>query len=131
MNSITITLPVHLLRAYAVKHLAGAALLRIEHARARAWWDASRDTLNSIPCGEADALLVRMDDLLNRAESRESHAATIIAAITAAGYTAPKCAQHALLSVDGCADTIVRTMPRYAKEIEQELREQAQTGRED
>jgi len=101
-HPVTVTLDVSALLSTYCTLLARAALLRIERAEADAYWASEAGLIrsNQMRCGEQDAVFCRLDGLTSQAEWNESAAATIAAAITAAGYTIPKVIYHELVSLD-------------------------------
>jgi hypothetical protein len=130
-NQVTVTLDFITLRSQYITLLARAALLRIERAKADAYWasEEGRARSNSMYCGEQDALAVRLDDLIGEAERMERAANAIINAIWAEwpAFAAPRVSAVELVKSPILPFVISR--PDYLAEVREELREVIASGR--
>ena len=127
---VTVTLEASTLLSHYCTLLARAALLRIERAEASAYWssECGRARSNSMYCGEQDAVRDRLDSLTSTAEAFEATAASIAAALDAAGFRAPRVLNHELMLVNGALDSLIHHH-EYLANIRDELRDVIATGR--
>lgn len=125
---VTVTLEVSTLASTYCTLLARAALLRIERAGADAYWssECGRARSNAMHCGEQDAVRDRLDRMISQAESHETAASAIGAAISAAGFALPKVIHHDL-TLSELLDHVIHS-ESYLAEIRAELREIVNDG---
>jgi hypothetical protein len=130
-DQITVTLDIFTLRSQYITLLARAALLRIERAKADAYWasDEGRARSNAMYCGEQDAVGARLDDLTSEAERMERAANAIINAIWAEWPAAPAPRVAAVELVKSPLLPFVISRPDYLAEVREELREVIASGR--
>jgi hypothetical protein len=127
---VTVTLEASALLSQYCTLLARAALLRIERAEADAYWssECGRARRNTMYCGEQDAVSDRLDRLTSTAEAFEATAASIAAALDAAGFRAPRVLNHEMLLESAVLDSIIHHHD-YLANIREDLRDIIATGR--
>ena len=130
-TQMTVTLDFITLRSQYVTLLARAALLRIDRARADAYWasDSGQARSAAMYCGEQDALATRLENLTSEAEDMERAAAAIAEAIHADSpcYAMPRVFQHEMTLSEVLPCTI--GSPEYLATVREELREIVMTGK--
>ena len=126
---VTVTLEASTLLCHYCTLLARAALLRIKRAEAGAYWssECGRIRAASLYCGEQDAITDRLEGMTSEAESLESAAAAIGAAISAAGYPLPVVVHHNLTLSDLLDDAIDH--PAHMAEVRSDLESIVRSGR--
>lgn len=84
-----VTLPIGTLQLIRARFAALSALATLDYLAARAYRATAewRARAESMPCGEQDAALDRMEAILDRADELATVSATIGNAITDAGYS--------------------------------------------
>ncbi len=126
---VTVTLEASTLLAHYCTLLARAALIRIHRAEVKAYWasDCGQAKLAAMHCGEQDTVSERLAAMTSEAESCESAASAIGAAISAAGYPLPVVVHHNLTRSD-LLDHMIDS-GAYLSEIRAELRHIVNDGR--
>jgi len=127
---VTVTLEASTLLSHYCTLLARAALLRIERAESDAYWssECGRARSNAMYCGEQDAIGARRESLTSTAAAFEATAASIAAALDAAGFRAPRVLNHEMLLENAVLDSIIHHHD-YLANIREELRDIIATGR--
>ena len=130
-TQMTVTLDFITLRSQYITLLARAALLRIERARADAYWacDSGQARSAAMYCGEQDALATRLENLTSEAERMERAANAIINAIWSEWPAAPAPRVPAVELVNSPILPFVISRPDYLAEVREELREVIASGR--
>lgn len=127
---VTVTLEASTLLSNYCTLLARSALLRIERAEADAYWssECGRARSNAMHCGQQDAVGARLESLTSTAEAFEATAASIAAALDAAGFRAPRLLNHEMLLDSSVVDSIIHHHD-YLANIREDLRDIIATGR--